>query len=87
MNLRQLLQSNNYRDNHYKQTQHGTTVKTSDTVRRVRTQSRGHPMREHADTLPPFVTLRACGLALMHNGGANPDTDHHRKGKRPLTAR
>ena len=50
-------------------------------------QSRGHPMREHADTLPPFVTLRACGLALMHNGGANPVTDDHRKGKRPLAAR
>ena len=27
-----------------------------------------HPIREHADTLPPFVTLRACGLALMHMG-------------------
>ena len=28
-----------------------------------------------AYTLPPFITLRTCGLALMRNGGANPDTD------------
>ena len=35
-------------------------------------------MREHAGTLSPLVTLRACGLALMHNGGANPVTDDHR---------
>ena len=44
---------------HNKQTQHDANIRNvkSDTVWQVRTQSRGHPMREHADPLPPLVTL------------------------------
>ena len=81
------MQTNNYKDNYYQLLK---VTEIADTVcahsHQIRLHS-VHPIREHADTLPPVVTLRACGLALMHNGGANPDTDHHRKGKRPLTAR